>query len=66
MVKIESYRLIAYDVETGKVVLDWPDYSIHYPEAHHILENGSDKWEVVGVRQTTTPLVRHIEVRKLE
>jgi hypothetical protein len=69
----EMYRLIAYDVETHGVVLDWPNYggnppsagipSLNFPPEE--FGHRGIRWTVCGTRKDCTAQVLRIDVRKL-
>jgi len=76
MSEINSYRLIAYDVESGEVVFDWPNYAdTHRPsagipalgvEGEVLVDDKDIKWKVIGTRKDSTTQVRRIDVRKVD
>jgi len=70
MAEMKTYQLIGYDVETGKEVLNWGNCAdISRPVAGltpSVIEHGGHKWQVIGVRTTSTREVHRIDVRKLE
>ena len=70
MAAIKKYHLIAYDSETGEEVCNWPNCADtgHRPAAGltpDVIQHEGCKWQVIGVRTTSTPEVHQIEVRKV-
>lgn len=62
---LTPYRLIAYELETGKEVLNWPNVAEHrYSRGDTILE-GDDALEVLGVRKASTEQLLLIDVRRV-
>jgi hypothetical protein len=58
----EAYHLIAYDVETGKEVLNWPTVvDSHRYQVGDELDGG---WKVIGVRKTSTHSLWCVDVKK--
>lgn len=73
MSEIESYRIIAFEAGTAKMVFDWQSYArIHVPNPGipslglegEVLEDGEIKWRVVAIRPDSTAQVLRIDVRK--
>lgn len=69
MTTYETYHLIAYRADTGEEVLNWPQHSTshHYMSGicPDVMEDGNRKWKVLGVRTTSTPSIREVEVQEV-
>jgi hypothetical protein len=66
MTDIESYGLIAYDIDTKAEVLHWQNVaatSVFYTAGHTIID-GPNRWLVVGLRTTSTARVKQVDVRR--
>jgi hypothetical protein len=62
MPEAKTYRLIAYDIGTGKEVLNWPIIvDTERPAPGRIIDD--DRWRVIGVRTNTSDLYE-IDVQK--
>ena len=67
MKTVNSYRLIAYQVESGKVVFDLANYAeTHTLSPGTVLIEGGANWEIIGLREDSTPQVRRIDVKKVD
>lgn len=63
---VNSYRLVAHDRESGKVVFDLPKYAELYAlRAGTVLIEGGTNWEIIGLRKDSTPEVQRIDVKKV-
>jgi hypothetical protein len=61
---IESYHLSASDVETSKEVLDWNDVApTRSFQAGDMIVEGDARWQVIGVRKTSTAKLLLIHLR---
>jgi hypothetical protein len=64
---VNSYRLVAYDIESGKVAFDLPNYAdMHSLSAGTVLIEGGANWKIVGLRKDSTPQVRCVDVKKVD
>ena len=63
---VGSYRLVAHDPKTGKVVFDLPNYAETHPlSAGTVLIEAGANWEIIGLRKDSTPKVQRIDVTKV-
>jgi hypothetical protein len=66
MPDLEAYDLVAYDVETGEEVFNWPNLvNTRRFDTPDVIEVGDAKWVVVGVRNISTKQLRLIDVKRL-
>jgi hypothetical protein len=62
-----SYRLVAYDRASGKVVFDLANYAETHPlSAGTVLIEAGANWEIVGLRKDSTPQVQRVDVKKVD
>jgi len=62
---VNSYRLVAHDPGSGKVVFDLPNYAgLHPLSAGTVLIEAGVSWEIIGLRKDSTPQVQRIDVKK--
>lgn len=61
----ETYRLIAYDTETGKEVFNWPNTVQVDPGRPGAGDEIEDGWKIVGVRDTSTRSLWMVDVKKI-
>ena len=58
------YQLIGYELGTNNEVVNWPNVvPTRRFQKGDVIEDGSTKWEVVGVRDTSTESIWMVDVR---
>jgi hypothetical protein len=67
MKTVDSYRLVAYNTESGKVAFDLASYAgVHGLSPGIVLRQGEIDWKIIGLRKDSTPEVQRIDVKKVE
>jgi hypothetical protein len=61
----KAYQLTGYEVGTDREVVNWPDVG---PTRRFwrgdVIEDGTARWEIIGVRNTSTENLWLVEVRR--
>jgi hypothetical protein len=63
---LSPYHLIAHEIGTDTVVLDWPNVvPTRRFQRGDVISEGDAQWQVVGVRNTSTEQLWLIDVKKV-
>jgi hypothetical protein len=63
---VEPYHLIAYEVGTDSEVLNWPNVApTRRFRKGDVIEEGNTRWQVTGVRNTSTEQLWLVDVKKV-
>lgn len=69
MPDIESYDLIAYDIDTKKEVFHWRNVAEKPGAVYGVggipINDDSKLWRVVAIRPTSTTRVKHVDVKRV-
>jgi hypothetical protein len=63
---MKTYRFIVYEVETDDEVVNWPNVlPTHRFHRGDVIDERDIKWEVIGVRSSSTEEVWLVDVKRV-